>query len=247
MKTLLISGHKSDIGLVRQNNEDALYINDRLGIYVLADGMGGHEGGEIASNIAVNTVAKFLSRSVIELQNKNVGQIVHNALQKANEEIILFRKNQINLMSMATTVVISIFLDDVVNCIHLGDSRAYLYKKDNNLIQLTTDDSLVTEMVKQGRMRKDELQNHSLRNIVTRFLGTVNLTLPEIQQFRVETNDCIMLCSDGLTNMLNDEEIKSILRENISIGPQEVCDLLVNRANAKGGQDNISVIVFRSK
>lgn len=243
---MLISGHKSDIGLVRQNNEDALYKNDRLGVYVLADGMGGHEGGEIASNIAVNTVAKILSRSIIELQKKNVGEVVHNALHKANEEIILFRKNQINLMSMATTVVISIFLDDVVNCIHLGDSRAYLYK-DNNLIQLTTDDSLVTEMVKQGRMRKDELQDHSLRNIVTRFLGTVNLTLPEIQQFRVETNDCIMLCSDGLTNMLNDEEIKSILRENISIGPQEVCDLLVDRANAKGGQDNISVIVVQSK
>ena len=244
---MLISGHKSDIGLVRQNNEDALYKNDRLGVYVLADGMGGHEGGEIASNIAVNTVAKILSRSIIELQKKNVGEVVHNALHKANEEIILFRKNQINLMSMATTVVISIFLDDVVNCIHLGDSRAYLYKKDNNLIQLTTDDSLVTEMVKQGRMRKDELQDHNLRNIVTRFLGTVNLTLPEIQQFRVETNDCIMLCSDGLTNMLNDEEIKSILRENISIGPQEVCDLLVDRANAKGGQDNISVIVVQSK
>ena len=243
---MLISGHKSDIGLVRQNNEDALYKNDRLGVYVLADGMGGHEGGEIASNIAVNTVAKILSRSIIELQKKNVGEIVHNALHKANEEIILFRKNQINLMSMATTVVISIFLDDVVNCIHLGDSRAYLYK-DNNLIQLTTDDSLVTEMVKQGRMRKDELQDHSLRNIVTRFLGTVNLTLPEIQQFRVETNDCIMLCSDGLTNMLNDEEIKSILRENISIGPQDVCDLLVDRANAKGGKDNISVIVVQSK
>lgn len=243
---MLISGHKSDIGLVRQNNEDALYKNDRLGVYVLADGMGGHEGGEIASNIAVNTVAKILSRSIIELQKKNVGEVVHNALHKANEEIILFRKNQINLMSMATTVVISIFLDDVVNCIHLGDSRAYLYK-DNNLIQLTTDDSLVTEMVKQGRMRKDELQDHRLRNIVTRFLGTVNLTLPEIQQFRVETNDCIMLCSDGLTNMLNDEEIKSILRENISIGPQEVCDLLVDRANAKGGQDNISVIVVQSK
>lgn len=247
MKTLLISGHKSDIGLVRQNNEDALYINDRLGVYALADGMGGHEGGEIASNIVVNTVAKFLSRSIIELQNKNVGQIVHNALHEANEEIILFRKNQFNLMSMATTVVISIFLNDVVNCIHLGDSRAYLYNKDNDLIQLTPDDSLVTEMVKQGMMRKDELKNHSLRNIVTRYLGTVNLTLPEIQQFRVETNDCIMLCSDGLTNMLNDKEIQSILRENISIGPQDVCDLLVDKANAKGGQDNISVIVVQSK
>ena len=244
---MLISGHKSDIGLVRQNNEDALYINDRLGIYVLADGMGGHEGGEIASNIAVNTVAKILSSSVMELHKKNVGQIVCKALHEANEGIILFRKNQINLMSMATTVVISIFLDDVVNCIHLGDSRVYLYKKDNNLIQLTTDDSLVMEMVKQGMMSKDDLQKHSLRNIVTRYLGTVNLTIPEIQQFRVETNDCIMLCSDGLTNMLNDKEIQSILRANISMGPQDVCNLLVDSANAKGGQDNISVIVVQSK
>lgn len=243
---MLISGHKSDIGLVRQNNEDALYINDRLGLYVLADGMGGHEGGEIASNIAVNTVAKILCRSVIEIQKKNVGQIVYDALHEANEEIVLFRKNQISLMSMATTVVISIFIDDFVNCIHLGDSRAYLYKKDNALIQLTTDDSLVMEMVKQGMMRKDELQNH-LRNIVTRYLGTVNLTIPEIQRFRVETNDCIMLCSDGLTNMLNDKEIQSILRGNISMGPQDVCNLLVDSANAKGGQDNISVIVVQSK
>jgi protein phosphatase len=244
---LLISGHKSDIGLVRRNNEDALYINDRLGIYVLADGMGGHEGGEIASNIAVNTIAKILSSSVKVFQKKNIGQIVYDALHEANEEIILFRKNQINLMSMATTIVISIFLDDVTNCINLGDSRAYLYKKDSNLIQLTIDDSLVTELVNQGIMSKDEHQSHSLRNIVTRYLGTVNLTIPEIQQFRVETNDCIMLCSDGLTNMLNDKEIQSILRGNISMGPQHVCNLLVDTANAKGGQDNISVIVVQMK
>jgi protein phosphatase len=209
--------------------------------------MGGHEGGEIASNIAVNTVAKILSSSVKVFQKKNIGQIVYDALHEANEEIILFRKNQINLMSMATTIVISIFLDDVTNCINLGDSRAYLYKKDSNLIQLTIDDSLVTELVNQGIMSKDEHQSHSLRNIVTRYLGTVNLTIPEIQQFRVETNDCIMLCSDGLTNMLNDKEIQSILRGNISMGPQHVCNLLVDSANAKGGQDNISVIVVQMK
>ena len=107
---MLISGHKSDIGLVRQNNEDALYINDRLGIYVLADGMGGHEGGEIASNIAVNTVAKILSSSVMELQKKNVGQIVYNALHEANEEIILFRKNQIKpKSSKAASLIMFLF------------------------------------------------------------------------------------------------------------------------------------------
>lgn len=244
---MLISGHRSDKGLVRENNEDALYVNDNLGVYVLADGMGGHEGGEIASNIAVNTIAKILSISMMVTQEKNLQDILSNALNRANDEIISSRKNQIELMSMATTIVISTFHDGVVNYVHLGDSRAYLYKKDDNLIQLTTDDSLAMEMVKQGMINKDDLRRYTLRNIVTRYLGAINLVIPEVHQCNVETNDCIILCSDGLTNMLTEKEIKSILRRNISIGPQDVCDLLVNRAITNGGEDNISVIVIQNK
>mgnify|MGYP001144281541 CR=1 FL=1 len=244
---MLISGHKSDKGLVRDDNEDNLYANDKLGVYILADGMGGHQGGEIASNTAVNTIAKILSKSVRETQKKNVEEIVYTALHEANEEIILLRKNDINLMNMATTIVISLFVDDVVNYIHLGDSRIYLYKNDDNLTQLTSDDSLVMEMVKQGIIRKDEVRMHSLRNIVTRYLGAVRLSIPEVNKCTVETNDCIMLCSDGLTNMLDDKEILSILRSNISMGPQVVCNLLVESANMKGGEDNISVIIVQYK
>ena len=244
---MLISGYRSDKGLVRENNEDALYINDKLGVYVLADGMGGHEGGEIASNIAVNTIAKILSISMMVTQKKNFQDILSNALNRANDEIIFSRKNQIELMSMATTIVISTFHDGVVNYIHLGDSRAYLYKKDDNLIQLTTDDTLAMEMVKQGMINKDDLRRYTLRNIVTRYLGAINLVVPKVHQCNVEINDCIILCSDGLTNMLTKKEIKSILRRNISIGPQDVCNLLVDRANTNGGEDNISVIVIQNK
>ncbi|HEX7274820.1 MAG TPA: protein phosphatase 2C domain-containing protein [Nitrososphaeraceae archaeon] len=244
---MLISGHKSDRGLVRENNEDALYANDELGVYILADGMGGHQGGEIASNIAVNTIAKIISRSVGEPKRKNVEEIVYTALHEANEEIILLRKNDINLMNMATTIIISLFVDDVVNYIHLGDSRTYLYKKDDNLIQLTTDDSLVMEMVKQGIIRKDEVRMHSLRNIVTRYLGAVRPSLPEVHKCTVGANDCIILCSDGLTNMLDDKEILFILKSNISMGPQVVCNLLVESAIMKGGEDNISVIIVQYK
>lgn len=247
MNPLLISGHKSHKGLVRENNEDALYANDKIGVYILADGMGGHQGGEIASNIAVNTIAKILSSSVMEPQMKNLGEIIYNSLDEANKEIILHRKNDTNLMNMATTIVISIFIDDVVNYIHLGDSRAYLYNKNDNLKQLTTDDSLVMEMVKQGIISKDEARMHSLRNIVTRYLGAVRLSIPEVQKYTVGTNDCIILCSDGLTNMLDDKEILSILRSNISLGPQVVCNLLVESANTKGGEDNISVIIVQNK
>ncbi|MDW0166868.1 MAG: Stp1/IreP family PP2C-type Ser/Thr phosphatase [Nitrososphaeraceae archaeon] len=244
---LFVSGHKSDKGLLRENNEDSIYVNDKVGVYVLADGMGGHEGGEMASNIAVNTIAKILCSTYTDRQKKNFQQIVHKALQEANEEIILFRKRDFNLANMGTTVVISIFLDEVFYYTHLGDSRAYLYKKEESLIQLTTDDSLVMEMVKQGMISKDELRTHNLRHIITRYLGTPELVLPELQHCDTEINDCIILCSDGLTNMLSDKEILSILRGNISRGPQSVCNALVDKANTNGGDDNISVIVIQNK
>jgi PPM family protein phosphatase len=244
---LLVSGHKSDKGLLRKNNEDSIYVNDKVGVYVLADGMGGHEGGEMASNIAVNTIAKILYSTYTDRQNTNFQQIVHKALQKANEEIILFRKEDINLANMGTTVVISIFLDEVFYYTHLGDSRAYLYNKEEGLIQLTTDDSLVMEMVKLGMINEDELRTHNLRHIVTRYLGTPELVLPELHRCDTEINDCIILCSDGLTNMLSNKEILSILRGNISMDPQSVCNALVDKANTNGGEDNISVIVIQNK
>ena len=244
---LLVSGHKSDKGLLRENNEDAIYVNDKAGVYVLADGMGGHEGGEMASNIAVSTIAKILYFSLEDRQKKNFQQVVQKALQEANEEIILFRKRDINLANMGTTVVISVRHDEVFYYTHLGDSRAYLYKKEDSLIQLTTDDSLVMEMVKQGMISKYELRTHNLRNIVTRYLGTAELVLPELHHCDTGINDCIILCSDGLTNMLSDNEILSILRSNISKGPQNVCDVLVDKANTNGGDDNISVIVIQNK
>ena len=244
---MLFSGHKSDKGLVRENNEDALYVDDKAGVYILADGMGGHEGGEIASNIAVNTIAKILSSSSMTPQNKNLEDIIHKALYTANDAIISYRNKHIELIHMASTIVISKFHDDIVRFTHLGDSRAYLFRKHGDLIQLTVDDSLVMEMVKQGLINKDDSRRHSLRNIVTRYIGTDNLVIPEIHQCKVETNDCIMLCSDGLSNMLSEEEIKSVLSKNKSIGPQDMCNLLVDSANNNGGEDNISVIVVQNK
>ena len=244
---MLISGHKSDKGLLRENNEDALYVNDKVGIYVLADGMGGYEGGEIASNIAVDTISNVLSSSIMLPQNKNLEEIIHKALYRANDAIISYKKNHIELINMATTIVILTFHEDVASYIHLGDSRAYLYRRNDHLIQLTDDDSLVMKMVKQGSISKDDPRRHSLRNVVTRYVGTANLEIPEIRQCEMETTDCIMLCSDGLTNMLTDEEIESIISRNNMVGPQDICNLLVDNANKKGGEDNISVIIIQNK
>jgi serine/threonine protein phosphatase PrpC len=245
---LLVSGSKSDRGLLRENNEDSFYVNDKLGVYVLADGMGGHDGGEIASNIVVQTLGKNLSISLQHRQESDIEQIVNKALYAANEEIILLKKEHFELMNMGTTVVLSVFFDDIVYYSHLGDSRAYHYnREEDKLLQLTTDDSLVMEMVKQGKISKDQLRTHSLRNIVTRYLGMNDLALHDIRLCDFGKGDCIILCSDGLTSMMEERDILAILNANIAMGPQYACDSLVYEANNNGGHDNITVIVIQNK
>jgi PPM family protein phosphatase len=243
---LLLSGHKSDRGLLRENNEDSFFVNDKVGLYVVADGMGGHKGGEIASNIAVNMLGKILSTFLENSQEKSIQHVVHKALLKSNDEIILMKKRHVDLTNMGTTVVLSIFLNDLHYYSHLGDSRTYLYKKEGKLIQLTTDDSLVMEMVKLGIINEEEIRTHELRNIVTRYLGTTDLVLPKVNHCHIGVEDCIILCSDGLTGMLEDKEILSIIKGNISRGPQIVCNTLVDQANKNGGNDNITVIVIQT-
>lgn len=244
---MLVSGSKSDRGLLRENNEDSFYVNDKLGVYVLADGMGGHDGGEIASNIVVETLGKNISLSLQHQQEDDIEHIVNKALYEANEEIILLKKEHIELMNMGTTVVLSVFFDDIAYYSHLGDSRAYLYNKEDKLLQLTTDDSLVMEMVKRGKLRKDQLRTHHLRNIVTRYLGTNDLALHDIRHCDFGKGDCILLCSDGLTSMIDERDILAILHASIPMGPQYACDRLVYEANNNGGHDNITVIVIQNK
>lgn len=175
---MLVSGSKSDRGLIRANNEDSFYVNDKLGVYVLADGMGGHYGGEIASNMAVQTLGKNISSLFQHRQELKIEHIVDTSIRKTNEELTRMKKENFKLMNMGTTVVLSVFIDDLVYYSHLGDSRAYHYNKEQNrLLQLTIDDSLVMEMVKRGTISKDQLRTHSLRNIVTRYLGMNELEL----------------------------------------------------------------------
>jgi serine/threonine protein phosphatase PrpC len=245
---LLVSGSKSDRGLLRENNEDSFYVNDKLGVYVLADGMGGHDGGEIASNIVVQTLGKNLSISLQHRQENDIEQIVNKALYEANEEIILLKKEHIELMNMGTTVVLLVFFDDIAYYSHLGDSRVYHYsKEEDKLLQLTTDDSLVMEMVKRGEISKDQLRTHSLRNIVTRYLGMSDLALHDIRHCDFGKGDCIIVCSDGLTSMVDERDILATLNANIAMGPQYACDSLVYEANNNGGHDNITVIVIQNK
>ena len=129
---MLVSGSKSDRGLIRANNEDSFYVNDKLGVYVLADGMGGHYGGEIASNMAVQTLGKNISSLFQHRQELKIEHIVDTSIRKTNEELTRMKKENFELMNMGTTVVLSVFIDDLVYYSHLGDSRAYHYNKEQN-------------------------------------------------------------------------------------------------------------------
>ena len=129
---MLVSGSKSDKGLIRANNEDSFYVNDKLGVYVLADGMGGHYGGEIASNMAVQTLGKNISSLFQHRQELKIEHIVDTSIRKTNEELTRMKKENFKLMNMGTTVVLSVFIDDLVYYSHLGDSRAYHYNKEQN-------------------------------------------------------------------------------------------------------------------
>jgi protein phosphatase len=245
---LLVSGSKSNRGLIRANNEDSFYVNDKLGVYVLADGMGGHYGGEIASNMAVQTLGKNISSLFQHRQELKIEHIVDTSIRKTNEELTRMKKENFKLMNMGTTVVLSVFIDVLVYYSHLGDSRAYHYnKKQNRLLQLTIDDSLAMEMVKRGTISKDQLRTHSLRNIVTRYLGMNELELHKTLHCNIRKEDCILLCSDGLTNMINEQDILSLLNESISMGLQYACDTLICEANNNGGHDNTTVILIQNK
>jgi PPM family protein phosphatase len=245
---LLVSGSKSDRGFLRANNEDSFYVNDKLGVYVLADGMGGHYGGEVASNMAVQTLGINISSLLQQKIEFNIELIVDKSLRKTNEELTRMKKQNYDLMNMGTTVVLSVFTDDLVYYSHLGDSRAYHYNKEQNrLLQLTIDDSLVMEMVKRGEIGKDQLRTHSMRNIVTRYLGMNGLELHKTLHCNFRKEDCILLCSDGLTNMIEEQDLLSLLNGSISMGPQYACDALICEANNNGGHDNTTVILIQNK
>ena len=244
---MIVSGYKSDRGLIREINEDSFYINDKAGVYVVADGMGGYEGGEMASSIAASKLGELISASLGDVQIKDIQTIVKIALYEANNELIQLKKEVFKLMKMGTTVVLSVFFGKVFYYSNLGDSRAYLYNKEDDLVQLTTDDSLVMEMAKRGVIRKDQLRTHPLRNIVTRYLGADELVFPDLLKHKVRTGDCVMLCTDGLTNMLDDAHISRLFESGISMGPQYVCNTLIDEANKSGGVDNITVIIIQNK
>jgi protein phosphatase len=225
---------RSDIGRVREHNEDAVWpvpgsgeVDDAL-LVAVADGMGGHVGGEIASSTAIDTATGVGGRAAIRIQAANLA-VLDEATRRPR------------LGGMGTTLTLAIVEPDgSLEVGHVGDSRAYRYR-DGDLEMITTDHSYVSEMIAAGKLSPEDAENHPYRSVVTRAIGLEPAVDVDITELEMEEGDRILLCSDGLTAMLDDPTIAEILGDNDD--PGTAAEALVDAANERGGDDNITVVV----
>ncbi|MBV1816603.1 Stp1/IreP family PP2C-type Ser/Thr phosphatase [Anaerosalibacter bizertensis] len=239
-------GVSTDKGKVRKNNQDSYFVSEdtELPLFIVADGMGGHKAGEVASNMAVEIVKDFFIEKKEELKKNKVDilKFIRSAVEKANT--IIYKKSIENdeFHGMGTTITMAYIFENKLYIGHVGDSRAYLLR-NNKFIQITEDHSLVAEMVKKGSISEEEAECHPQRNIITRAIGTDEEVITDIIVEDIYKDDILLLCTDGLTNMMNDDEIKEILINKIDL--QKNCNSLVKKANRLGGIDNVTVIAIK--
>ena len=232
----------TDVGKRRELNEDYIYTSDKMignlsNLFIVADGMGGHNAGDYASRYTVEKVIE----TVEELENeRDIEEIMQEAIYRANAYIYEKARTDIKLSGMGTTLVIASIKNQEVLVANIGDSRMYVINK--NITQITKDHSLVEEMVTMGGLDKEAARNHPDRNIITRAIGVKEFVLADFFEVKLEKEDKILLCTDGLTNMLNDDEIHRIVQSNEDV--ETAAKALIAAANEKGGRDNIAVVLI---
>lgn len=239
MSTELKVGFKSRKGCNRDNNEDSYLVDEDFGLFIIADGMGGHSAGEVASRMAVEAISNTIRKELA--LGKDPVAAIHDAITRADAAIFDRAAWLPECADMGTTVVIAFIKDDGVTISHVGDSRAYLIG-NGNIAQLTEDHSFVAECLKQGWLTPEQAWTHQSRHGLTMALGVQDEVEPETIEVSWNRETCLLLCSDGLTDMLNDSEILQIIKA--AENPQAGCDALVEKAAQKGNKDDVTVILF---
>ena len=233
---------KTDIGKVRKTNEDS-YIYNPPSIFMIADGMGGHAAGEIASDICTKTVTEYLQNSP---QNSNWQEALENAVLSANNIIWQLARAKKEYFGMGTTITAAYIDGGNVFWAHVGDSRLYLIR-DKKMRQITEDHSVVWELMKNGAITSTQAQNHSKRNMLTRAVGTEKEVKVDTGIIVWHSDDKLLLCSDGLTNMVSEDEIlKIIYSQKQPRNVELIVDKLIEQANVSGGSDNITAIIINN-
>lgn len=245
----MIAAGATDVGRRREKNEDSFVIDEKLGLAMVADGMGGHSGGEIASQMAVDTVTQIIREFTQDPEMTLPGKVsfkpddhggkLNYAIQEAGRHIYERASKEVALKGMGTTAVVIYAADGRVYLGNVGDSRGYLLR-EGIFRQLTQDHSFVGEQVRAGVITAETAKTHRMRNVITRSVGFQAEVDSDILQKPIKNGDTYLLCSDGLSNMVEDAEMKVILE---TTPPQEACRRLVDIANAHGGDDNITAVV----
>lgn len=240
----------SDVGRKRTHNEDAFLVNEDINLYIVADGMGGHSGGELASRLSTQTIEEVI-RSItsdpeatvidgVNTEEAEPGDQLRYALETASKKIFDRAKFDTSLRGMGTTTVAALFKNGKVHIANVGDSRVYMVR-NNKISQVTTDHSLVNEQVKAGLISQTDAKSHKLKNIITRSLGYTEEVEIDVHSIDVGIGDKFLLCTDGLSNMLDDSSIEKIISD---LPLKESCYKLVEKANEVGGEDNVTVLLL---
>ncbi|MGI9012351.1 MAG: Stp1/IreP family PP2C-type Ser/Thr phosphatase [Nitrososphaeraceae archaeon] len=239
----------TDVGKVRANNEDSVYINIESKILIIADGMGGHNGGEIASKLAVEIVSKYLTDRIENniLKEIEIDNYLVQALNLANSKIRIEGSHNPSLYNMGTTLVLCVISE--TNNLHIanvGDSRLYIIDIQREKIsKLTIDHTLAENQYRDGKISKEYADKHPLRHILAQALGISEQINPYLTNCKWHQGEYLLLCSDGLTDMIYENDILDIFKKNYKKKSDEICKTLVEIANNNGGRDNVTVIVSR--
>ena len=239
---------KSDIGKVREINQDSYYITEdqfaNIHLYILADGMGGCNAGDIASKLAIKCAKSYIENNFLDTpkDKESLVQLIGSSMEYAN--MVIYEKsleNKHNFEGMGTTLEICLIYNNKAYIGHIGDSRIYRIRK-GTMRKLTKDHSYVEQLVEEKKITREEANNHPKKNMLTKALGCTPFVEPDIRARNVEKNDIFIMCTDGLTNMVSEEEICDTVIKN----PEKAAEVLVKQANNFGGYDNITVVIIVS-
>ncbi len=241
LKNKILLCGKTDAGLLRDHNEDSIGCNENIALAVLADGMGGHRGGEMASAMTVSMILESITAKAIK--NSTIGRLMHKAILQANKSVYESSKTNSQYRGMGTTIVALMFYDNHFTVAHVGDSRLYRLR-NNQLEQITRDHSFVQEQIDLGLHTAEQARNSPHKNLITRAIGIDDDVQVDIKEDSAMPDDIYLLCSDGVNDMLDDEMIKKTLIDN-RFDLDNASSEIIRLANEFGGKDNISVLLAK--
>jgi serine/threonine protein phosphatase PrpC len=236
-------GAASDVGKLREENEDAYFIEPEIGLFLVSDGMGGHRGGELASRIIVEDLPPMIENGLNKLRSPSpraIRFLLKRTVAEQSKQLRMEGGSENGYKDMGATVALALLVDGRAYIANVGDSRVYRFRK-GRLVQLTKDHSVVSELLEQGKIEPEEVENHDAQGQITRYVGMDRIAHAHVRSFALRKRDRLLLCTDGLTDIVDDKGIAAVLSKELD--SQDACDDLVKGANKGGGTDNVTIII----